>query len=85
MASDMTTHEEIEQLLWDYVLGLLDPEEARAVEARITSEHDVARAYAEIRQEADLLEVAARIELPRITLQSPADVPVSPAASARVS
>lgn len=69
----MTTQDDLEQQLWDYIYGLLEPAEARALEARITSEHDVARAYAETRQRADLLGAAARVSSPEMKWQPPAE------------
>lgn len=77
----MTTEDELEQQLWEYVYGLLDAEEARALEVRITSEHDVARAYAEVRQRADLLGRAARLETAPLKLRTGAVA--SPAATPR--
>lgn len=76
---DDTTPDDLDQLLWDYIYGLLEPAKARALEARITSDHDVARAYAETRQRADMLGKAARVLGPRIKLLPPEE-PLSPPA-----
>ena len=65
----MTTQDDLYNTLWDYVYGLLEPDEAIALEARITSEHDVARAYAEVRQQADHLQAAARLDIPPVPLK----------------
>lgn len=73
----MTTNDELDSILWDYVYGLLSPDDARALEERITSEHDVARAYAEVRQRADLLAAAARMEAAPMTLATPAARPTA--------
>lgn len=67
----MTTQDDLYNTLWDYVYGLLEPDEALALEARITSEHDVARAYAEVRQQADHLQAAARLDIPPVPLKLP--------------
>ncbi len=71
----MTTQDELYNSLWDYAYGLLEPDEVRALEDRITSEHAVARAYAEVRQQADHLQAAARIDAPLVQLESPAALP----------
>lgn len=72
----MTTNDELDSILWDYVYGLLSPDDARALEERITSEHDVARAYAEVRQRADLLGAAARVTAKPLALTLP-DAPLA--------
>lgn len=77
----MTTQDDLEQTLWDYLYGLLEPEEARALERRITSEHDVARAYAEARQRADMLADAARVESPLLSFHAPQEEREAAAAS----
>lgn len=76
----MTTQDDLEQTLWDYLYGLLEPDEARALEQRITSEHDVARAYAEARQRADMLSAAARVESAPLTFELPQEERASPIA-----
>jgi hypothetical protein len=63
--------EDLSNKLWDYVYGLLDQRDAQAIEARITSDHDVARAYAEVRQLADKLAAAARYDIPPVKLIHP--------------
>src|SRR3954447_15539430 len=51
---------ELRESIWDLVYGLLSEEESQALIARIKSEPDVARMYAEVRLEADLVAQAAR-------------------------
>lgn len=77
-------HEE----LWDLVYGLLDEARAAALIERIRSDPAVARRYAEVRLQADLLRDAARLQLPNVSCVPPADqaeIAPRPAAAAPVS
>lgn len=73
-------NEELRQQLWDLVYGLLEPDEAAALKAKITSDPAIARLYAEIRLQQDLVADAARIEVAPITLAP--QTKVAPAAAA---
>lgn len=59
------------EALWEFVFGLLDDEQAAALTEQIRSDPALARQYAEVRLQADLLRDAARLELPGLTLLPP--------------
>src|SRR5256885_16998073 len=69
---------ELRESMWDLVYGLLSDEDSQALIARIKSEPDAARLYAEVRLEADLVAQAARVE--DLSLVLTADPDHSPAA-----
>ncbi|MDP7015771.1 MAG: hypothetical protein QGG36_08230 [Pirellulaceae bacterium] len=71
----------LEQQLWDFVYGLLSDDESAEMVERISSDPALARAYAEVRLEADMLAAAARVPHTPIPLHDPAAVEVAPAAS----
>jgi len=48
--------------MWDYVYGLLSPEENQEMVARIKSDPQVARLYAEVRLQGELVAQAAIVE-----------------------
>src|SRR5438270_7708652 len=76
----MTTDDSkrLRELMWDLVYGLLSEEESQALIARIKSEPDAARLYAEVRLEADLVAQAARVEDSSVSLKADKDdVPAS--------
>jgi len=73
-------NEELRQQLWDLVYGLLEPDEAAALKAKITSDPTVARLYAEIRLQQDLVADAARVEVAPLTFAP--QTKVAPAAKA---
>ena len=50
---------ELEQQLFELVYGLLEPSEAQALRRRVTSEPEVARAYARVVQQSERLALAA--------------------------
>jgi hypothetical protein len=61
---------ELHDKLWDYVYGLLDEAEAEVVRRQITSDRDVAREYARVKLQSELVAQAAKAaeparELPR--------------------
>ncbi len=60
----MTRDHQLEERLWDYVYDLLSDDEKQALTARITSEPEVARAYAEISLQADVIAEAVRVKSP---------------------
>ncbi len=62
---------ELEQQLWELVYELLPEQEAAAIRQRISSEPDVARAYAEVKLQTEILAQAAKPELPVTVLQRP--------------
>src|SRR5437867_3024511 len=64
---------ELRESMWDLVYGLLSQEESQSLVARIKSEPDVARLYAEVKLEADLVAQAARIEDTSILLKADKD------------
>jgi len=64
---------ELRESMWDLVYGLLSDEERQALVARIKSEPDAARLYAEVRLEADLVAQAARVEDSSVTLKADPD------------
>ena len=53
---------DIRDLVWDYVYGLLSAEESREMVARIKSDPQVARLYAEVRLQEELVARAAVVE-----------------------
>ncbi|MCE9544641.1 MAG: hypothetical protein K8T25_03865 [Planctomycetia bacterium] len=64
----MTADNELRQQMLEMIHGLLDDTAQRALMARISSDPEAARAYAEVSIEADLLAKAARLEGPKIEL-----------------
>src|SRR6478735_11442643 len=58
----MSDSQPIRELMWDYVYGLLSPEENQAMVARIKSDPQVARLYAEVRLQGELVAQAAIVE-----------------------
>lgn len=50
------------ELMWDYVYGLLSPEENQEMVARIKSDPQLARLYAEVRLQGELVAQAAIVE-----------------------
>jgi hypothetical protein len=75
----MESRTDLEQQLWELVYDLLSDEQAEALRQRITSEPEVARCYAEVQLQAELLAEAMRIEAPAIALQRPAGAETGPA------
>src|SRR5439155_15376406 len=67
---------ELRESMWDLVYGLLSDEESQALIARIKSEPDAARLYAEVRLKADLVAQAARVEDSSISLKADKDAAV---------
>src|SRR5262245_64061231 len=65
---------ELRESMWDLVYGLLSEEESQVIIARIKSEPDAARMYAEVRLEADLVAQAARVEDSSVALKADQDV-----------
>jgi len=75
----MTDREQLDQGLLEFIYDLLPDNEAAALSSQITSDPDVARAYAEVRQQADVLAAAAKIEGPLVQLRRPAEQNTAPA------
>src|SRR4051812_29183486 len=73
MTNDYDKMSDRRELMWDLVYGLLSDEESQALVARIKSEPDAARLYAEVRLEADLVAQAARVEDSSISLTADKD------------
>jgi len=67
-------NDELQQQLWELVYDLLPSDEAAELCQRVTSEPDVARAYARIKLESELIAVAARIDEAQLPL-SPGEQP----------
>lgn len=55
-------HEELRQQLWELAYGLLEPHEESALIARVKSDPALARLYAEVKLQTDLVSTAARVE-----------------------
>ncbi|MCY2993635.1 MAG: hypothetical protein NTY19_38015 [Planctomycetota bacterium] len=62
---------ELEQQLWELVYELLPEQEAAALRQRISSDPEVARAYAEVKLQTEILAQAAKPNLPIPVLQRP--------------
>jgi hypothetical protein len=73
----MNSNENLRQQLWEMVYGLLDPEEDAALRLQIKSDPAVARLYAEVRLQADLVSSAAQVE------ESPLHISAGPASVAK--
>src|SRR5262249_3521101 len=68
--------------MWDYVYGLLSEEESREMVARIKSDPQLARLYAEVRLQGELVAHAAIVEDASVKLsveQTEKDVALRPA------
>lgn len=64
----MNEHDQLREQMWDLVYDLATPEEKAALCARIRSDPRVARLYAEVSLEADLIARAARVDDASVTL-----------------
>jgi hypothetical protein len=58
----MTDGQQIQERMWDYVYGLLSDEESQEMVARIKSDPQIARLYAEVRLKGELVAEAAIVE-----------------------
>src|SRR5213080_4380567 len=58
----MTDGQQIREQMWDYVYGLLSEEECQEMIARIKSDPQIARLYAEVRLKGELVAQAALVE-----------------------
>ena len=67
----MSTQDDLNQQLYELIYGLLPDDEAARLNDRITSEPDVARAYATVKQQTDVLAKAARLHGPMVKLERP--------------
>ncbi len=67
----MDHQEDREQLLWEFVYGLLPERDAAELRKLITSDPEVAREYVRVKQRSELVADAARVEVPPIELQKP--------------
>ncbi len=70
----MDRREQLEQQIWEFVYGLLPEDEAEAVRERITSDPDVARLYAEVKLQSELVAEATRLEVAPIPFPAPRDL-----------
>lgn len=79
---------QLREQMWDLIYGLLEPEEKQALVARIKSDPQAARLYAEVRLQADLVGYASKIEDSSLVLsadgkaQGVAPVPASKSSTA---
>lgn len=78
----MSNGQRLNESMWDLVYGLLSEEEGQALIARIKSDPDVARLYAEVRLQADLVAQAAKVDDPSLVLSPATAANVSPKTSA---
>ncbi|MEX2173172.1 MAG: hypothetical protein WD872_02345, partial [Pirellulaceae bacterium] len=69
----MSASEELKQQMWELCYDLLADGERDALVARIKSDPQAARLYAEVRLQADLVGYAAQVEDPSLALELPAD------------
>src|SRR5687768_11602411 len=60
--SNGAPNDELRQQLWELSYGLLDDEAAAGLRARIKSDPALARLYAEVRLQTDLVASAARVQ-----------------------
>jgi hypothetical protein len=77
----MNDSQQLRDAMWDLVYGLLSDDESQVLIARIKSDPQAARLYAEVRLQADLVAHASRVEDSSITLR--ADRETTPAAAPR--
>jgi hypothetical protein len=76
-------NDSLQQELMEFVYGLLDEGEANALSERITSDPDVARAYAKVKLQCDLVGRAALCDTPSVAWvrpdgdEEPADKPLA--------
>ena len=64
----MNEHDQLREQMWDLVYDLATPDEKAALCARIKSDPKVARLYAEVSLEADLISQAAKVADASVTL-----------------
>lgn len=76
----MGQNDERDAQLWEFIYGLLPAEEAEALRRRIASDPDVARAYARVKLQSEIVAAAARWQGPPVSLLRPSDERVSLAA-----
>lgn len=75
---------QLREQMWDLVYGLLEQDESRELIARIKSDPQAARLYAEVRLQADLVGYAAQVEDSSLVLTGDSAArEVAPAASPR--
>jgi hypothetical protein len=69
----VSSNEQLEQPLWELIYELLSPDEEAALRQRITSDPELARAYARVRLQSELVAAAAKCDDTRGTLKRPGD------------
>jgi hypothetical protein len=77
----MGQKKELDQQLWEFVYDLLSEREQEDIRAQITSDPDVARAYARVKLESELVGYAAQCHEDRIVLEPVADASVEVASA----
>ncbi len=65
--------DDLQQQLWELVYDLLSDDDTVALQERIASDPDVARAYDAVKQELELVAQAAKLDTEPISLAAPAD------------
>jgi hypothetical protein len=70
------TNNELRETMWELCYDLLPAAEREALIARIKSDPQAARLYAEVRLQADLVAAAALVEDDALVVSPPADMPV---------
>jgi len=65
-------NEELQQKLWEFVYELLPDDEAQALKDQITSDPQIARAYAEVKLQSEVLAEAVRVPAEVVPLHKPA-------------
>ncbi len=68
----MNDSQQLRESMWDLVYGLLSADESQALIARIKSDPDIARLYAEVQLQADLVSRAACVEDSSVVLSTSA-------------
>src|SRR5688500_6222424 len=66
----MNDSQQLREQMWDLVYGLLEADESQPLIARIKSDPQAARLYAEVRLQADLVGYAAQVEDSSVVLHA---------------
>src|SRR5437899_618529 len=68
MSIENPSRDDLQQQLLELVYGLLEADEAAAIEERIKSDPEIAVAYADAQRFADVLAASARLAAPQVEL-----------------
>lgn len=74
----MNENQHLREAMWDLVYGLVDPQDEQRLVERIKSEPEVARLYAEVRLESELVGQAAKVTDTSLVLAPPAASSAAP-------